>query len=148
MEGRENSVGGFVDGNVLPQAKHPPPVIFERHSSSSITCGVASEFLRPVARVRLRNPTVLRTPMPETTVHKDSYALPCEYDVDLDANAISSEEMILAESSAPAVKFRPEPLLRLRPRSPIRPHQNGHCLARRVGIVRMIRGDRHGERSA
>ena len=91
---------------------------------------------------------VLGTPVPEAAVYEHSNAPSRKYDVNLDSELPDTDELVLPEPQPSSMQLRPQCLLGLGVRAPVRPHEGRNGRARRVGIVGMIRGDRHDERRA
>jgi hypothetical protein len=69
-----------------------------------VALAVALEFGLPVVLIRLRHLAVYRAGVPEAAVYEDGYSPPGEGDIDMDAAACGSNEVIDPESQAGGVQ--------------------------------------------
>ncbi len=138
MEHIEHGLGGRVDWNVLPDSYYLPAVLLQRRRRSPVALDVPAELLRPVLRVRPRDPAMLRATVPEAPVNEYRQPPTREDDVHLDSDLARPEEIVLPKPRSAAMEFRPQRLLRLRTRPTVRPHERRHCSTRRMRVVGVL----------
>lgn len=76
-----DNCGGFSGRRVLPQTQDGPAGIIEMAVDAAVTINVPRNLRQPVRRVRPGRGAVLRTAVPEATVHKHSELPACEDDI-------------------------------------------------------------------
>lgn len=97
---------------VLPDAHDMPARFGEPPVGIYVSRPVPGDLVRPVPLVHGRDMgTVLRTPVPEAPVNKDSYAAGTEHDVDLPSSP-SDDRTMQSIPQASSMKFSPQCQLR------------------------------------
>jgi hypothetical protein len=94
-----------LEGNVLEEPQYFPSIPLQSRVVLPIALDVPRELGRPIATIRLRNLTMIRAAVPETSVDEDGNFGAGEGHIWPDAPAVEPEQQVLPKTESTPMKL-------------------------------------------